>query len=90
MVLTWNTFPLPGGCGDQKEAYFQEVHLQRCGPGPASGHVLVSLNSNSLSKAYSILLVPSDKLLFQYVVHQTVRFRNLNLGMLDNGTRALR
>lgn len=33
---------VPGGYRDQEEAYLQEVHLQRCGPGPASGHVLVS------------------------------------------------
>lgn len=41
-ILRWGDVSLSGRYRDQEEAYLQEVHLQRCGPGPASGHVLVS------------------------------------------------
>ena len=46
-MLTLNGFSI-GGRWDQEEAYLQEVHLQRCGPGPAPGHVLVSIPFASL------------------------------------------
>lgn len=35
-------YVIKGGRRAEEEAYFQEVHLQRSGPGPAPGHVLVS------------------------------------------------
>lgn len=48
----------------EEEAYFQEVHLQRSGPGPAPGHVLVSNRTWTYSvtfregkiKGFSLLL----------------------------------
>lgn len=44
--LTVVVFP-SGGRRAEEEAYLQEVHLQRSGPGPAAGHVLVSPTSGS-------------------------------------------
>lgn len=48
-VLTGVIPFLPGGYRDQEEAYLQEVHIQRCGPGPASGHVLVSDTTDTVT-----------------------------------------
>lgn len=62
-ILTWNHVSLLGGYRDQEEAYLQEVHLQRCGPGPASGHVLVSeveqlmLHGDQLTRLYYVFVV---------------------------------